>query len=174
MCRGGAAWASGFVYRGEWPRSVSSYPMELRLSSIERVVHSFAGRKGGWSWRDNGFFWMRQMVMGCTVQHAQRWWLNLQWVQWFWVDVGCGLVLERAAGCEPDTSVYLVVGWQFGISAVAVVTVGWELCGAVKMQRLIVNGGWDSESSAASVLQMSWNSSLDRVQANIRWWEWSE
>ena len=67
---------------------------------------------------------MRQMVMGYTVQHAQRWWLNLQWVQWFWVDVGCGLVLERAAGCEPDTSVYLVVGWQFGISAVAVVTVG--------------------------------------------------
>ena len=135
MCRGGAAWASGFVHRGEWPRSVSSYPMELGLSGAKRVVHSFAGRKGGWSWRDNGFFWMRQMVMGCTVQHAQRWWLNLQWVQWFWVDVGCGLVLERAAGCEPDTSVYLVVGWQFGISAVAVVTVGWELCGAVKMQR---------------------------------------
>jgi hypothetical protein len=54
------------------------------------------------------------------------------------------------------------------------VTVGWELCGAVKMQRLIVNGGWDSESSAGSVLQMSWISSLDRVQANIRWWEWSE
>jgi len=96
--------------------------------------------------------------------------------------LGFGNVMQGCVSCsnslqwtsEPDTSVYLVVDWPFGILAVAVVTVGWELCGAVKMQRLIVNGGWDSESSAGSVLQMSWISSLDRVQANIRWWEWSE
>ena len=52
----GAGLASGLVHRGEWPRSVSSCPMELGLSGAKRVVHSFAGRKGGWSWRDNGFF----------------------------------------------------------------------------------------------------------------------
>jgi hypothetical protein len=86
MCRGGAAWASGFVHRGEWPRSVSSYPMELGLSGAKRVVHSFAGRKGGWSWRDNGFFWTRQMVVECAVQCVRQWWFNLQWVQWFWIN----------------------------------------------------------------------------------------
>ena len=96
MCRGGAARASGFVHRGEWPRSVSSYPMELGLSGAKRVVHSFAGRKGGWSWRDNGFFWTRKMVVECAVQCVRQWWFNLQWVQWFWINL---VVVFGAAAC---------------------------------------------------------------------------
>ena len=58
MCRGGAAWASGFVHRGEWPRSVSSYPMELGLSGAKKSGAFLCGSQrrvvveGQWSLLD--------------------------------------------------------------------------------------------------------------------------
>jgi hypothetical protein len=39
------------------------------------------------------------MVDECAVQCVRQWWFNLQWVQWFWVNLVVVLVLLRASGC---------------------------------------------------------------------------
>lgn len=45
------------------------------------------------------FFWIRRMVVECAVQCVRQWWFNLQWVQWFWINVVVVLVLQRDSGC---------------------------------------------------------------------------
>ena len=98
MCWGSAGWASVLRHRGEWSRSVSSIPNGAGAEWCYECGAFLCGSQrmevveGQWVLLDttNG---------GGVYGAVRQWWFNLQWVQWFWINLVVGLVMQRAPGC---------------------------------------------------------------------------